>query len=118
MFLSKSMRAALVIPLVAALGVIALGACSDRKTVTTTPAPSTTSSPGPVPTSTPTTTSTSAPVIAPSTAEDVTKKGTSTGMIGGESGTVAASGKPGTGTDSGAGTGASKASGSETTDKK
>gem|GEM_PF-6083010 len=117
MYLTKPTRAALVMPLVASLGVIALGSCSDRKTVTTTPAPSTTSSPGPVPTSTPTT-STSAPVIAPGTAEDVTKKGTSTGMIGGESGTVAASGKPGTGTDSGAGTGASKASGSETTDKK
>jgi hypothetical protein len=39
-------------------------------------------------------------------------------MIGGEAGTVASSGKPGTGTDSGAGTGAAQGSGSQTTDKK
>jgi hypothetical protein len=39
-------------------------------------------------------------------------------MIGGESGTVASSGKPGTGTDSGAGTGAAQGSDNKTTDKK
>jgi hypothetical protein len=39
-------------------------------------------------------------------------------MVGGEAGTVASSGKPGTGTDSGAGTGAAQASDSKTTDKK
>ncbi len=39
-------------------------------------------------------------------------------MVGGEAGTVASSGKPGTGTDSGAGTGAAQGSDSKTTDKK
>jgi hypothetical protein len=48
----------------------------------------------------------------------VTKKGTETGMVGGESGTVAASGKPGTGTASGAGTGAAQASDDKTSNKK
>jgi hypothetical protein len=94
---------------------LSLGACSDR-----TPAPSTapatkSAPPNTVSTSTPAST---APVIPPGTGEDVTKKGTSTGMVGGESGTVASSGKPGTGTDSGAGTGAAESSDSKTTDKK
>jgi hypothetical protein len=96
---------------------LSLGACSDRKPATTT-APATKSLPGPTPpvsTSTPTPTG---PVIPPGTGEDVTKKGTSTGMVGGESGTVASSGKPGTGTDSGAGTGAAQSSDTKTADKK
>ena|ERR671912_2535468 len=90
--------------------------CSERKTVTTTVPPAT-SAPASAPPAT-TSNPSSAPVIAPGTGEDVTKKGTSTGMIGGESGTVASSGKPGTGTDSGAGTGAAQGSDSKTTDKK
>ena len=101
------------IPLGAVLAVSVCVACSDKKTVTT-------NVPAPAPASAPanTSSSSSTPVIPPGTAEDVTKKGTSTGMIGGESGTVASSGKPGTGTDSGAGTGAAQGSDSKTTDKK
>jgi hypothetical protein len=38
------------------------------------------------------------------------KGGTETGMVGGEAGTVPSSGKPGTGTSEGAGTGAAKSS--------
>ena len=90
--------------------------CSERKTETTVVPPATSAPASAPPPST--SSSSSAPVIAPGTAEDVTKKGTSTGMIGGESGTVASSGKPGTGTDSGAGTGAAQGSDSKTTDKK
>lgn len=105
------------IPACAMLGAaVFLGACTDRKTTTTTaPATSTPASTPPTSTAVPAST---APVIPSGTAEDVTKKGTSTGMIGGESGTVASSGKPGTGTDSGAGTGAAQASDSKTSDKK
>ncbi len=48
-------------------------------------------------------------------AEDVTAKGgTTTGMVGGEAGTVASSGKPESGTQSGGGTGAAQSSGSQT----
>ncbi len=96
---------------------LSLSACSDRKPDTTT-APAAKSVPAPTPpASTPAPTST-APVVPPGTGEDVSKKGTSTGMVGGESGTVASSGKPGTGTDSGAGTGAAQSSDSKTADKK
>lgn len=102
--------------LIAALS-LSLSACSDRKPDTTT-APAVKSVPAPTPpASTPAPTST-APVVPPGTGEDVSKKGTSTGMVGGESGTVASSGKPGTGTDSGAGTGAAQSSDSKTADKK
>ena len=102
--------------LIAALS-LSLSACSDRKADTTT-APAAKSVPAPTPpASTPAPTST-APVVPPGTGEDVSKKGTSTGMVGGESGTVASSGKPGTGTDSGAGTGAAQSSDSKTADKK
>lgn len=101
------------IPLCAVLAASICAGCSDKKTVTTTvPAPAPASAPAN------TSSSSSAPVITPGTAEDVTKKGTSTGMVGGESGTVASSGKPGTGTDSGAGTGAAQGSDSKTSDKK
>ena len=105
------MRTALLSLLAASATAMSLG-CTDRKVETTTvPAPAPATTPAPSPAS-------SAPVIAPGTGEDVTKKGTSTGMIGGEAGTVASSGKPGTGTDSGAGTGAAQGSGAQTTDKK
>jgi hypothetical protein len=51
----------------------------------------------------------------PGKAEDVgAKGGATTGMIGGEAGTVASSGKPASGTESGAGTGAAQSSGSQT----
>ena len=109
----RMMRSALLSLLAASAAAMSLG-CSDRKVETSTvpaPAPTAPATSAPSPSS-------SAPVIAPGTGEDVTKKGTSTGMIGGEAGTVASSGKPGTGTDSGAGTGAAKGSGGQTTDKK
>ena len=93
-----------------------LGACGDRQPAATSAPPAKSVAPTP-PASSPAPTST-APVIPPGTGEDVTKKGTSTGMVGWESGTVASSGKPGTGTDSGAGTGAAQSSDSKTADKK
>jgi hypothetical protein len=95
---------------------ISLGGCGDRQPAATS-APAAKSVPAPTTPATPAPTST-APVIPPGTGEDVAKKGTSTGMVGGESGTVASSGKPGTGTDSGAGTGAAQSSDSKTADKK
>ncbi len=99
--------------LAAMLLVIASAGCSDRRPVTPTPSVT------PVPTAPASTSSSSGPVIPPSTGTDVvTKKGTETGMVGGESGTVASSGKPGTGTESGAGTGAAIASDEKTTNKK
>mgnify|MGYP003483654157 FL=1 len=102
--------------LIAALS-LSLSACGDRKADTTT-APAAKSVPAPTPpASAPAPTST-APVVPPGTGEDASKKGTRTGMVGGESGTVASSGKPGTGTDSGAGTGAAQSSDSKTVDKK
>ena len=102
--------------LIAALS-LSLSACGDRKPDTTA-APAAKSVPAPTPpASAPAPTST-APAVPPGTGEDASKKGTSTGMVGGESGTVSSSGKPGTGTDSGAGTGAAQSSDSKTTDKK
>lgn len=114
---NQTVLRSVLIPLCAALSAAMFVACSDKKTVSTTvPAPAPTA-PASVPPAS-TSPSSSAPVIAPGTGEDVTKKGTNTGMVGGESGTVASSGKPGTGTDSGAGTGAAQGSDSKTTDKK
>jgi len=106
----------LAVPIAAVLVALSLGACSDRKPSTSTPAPTTT--PAPTPPASTSAPASTGPVVAPGTGEDATKKGTSTGMIGGEAGTVASSGKPGTGTDSGAGTGAAQSSDSKTTDKK
>jgi hypothetical protein len=106
----------LTVPIAAALVALSLGACSDRKPSPTTPAA--TAAPAPTPPASTSAPASAGPVVAPGTGEDVTKKGTSTGMIGGEAGTVASSGKPGTGTDSGAGTGAAQGSDSKTTDKK
>lgn len=104
----------LAVSIAAALVALSLAACSDRKTTTTT----TTTTPAAPPAASTSAPASTGPVIAPGTGEDVTKKGTSTGMIGGEAGTVASSGKPGTGTDSGAGTGAAQGSDTKTTDKK
>jgi len=106
----------LTVSVAAALVALLVGACSDRKTITTTPA--TTTTPASTPSASTSVPASTGPVIAPGTGEDVTKKGTSTGMVGGEAGTVASSGKPGTGTESGAGTGAAESSGSKTTNKK
>lgn len=105
----------------AVLASFVLAACGDRQTPApvVTPAPATTTpSTAPPPASPPPATS-SAPVIPPGTGTDVeSKKGTETGMIGGESGTVASTGKPGTGTEAGAGTGAAKSSDETTENKK
>lgn len=107
---SKTPMAALV--MLSAL--IAAAGCSDRKpaqpvtpAATSTTAPANTAAPA-----------SNAPAVTPGTASDVTKKGTETGMVGGEAGTVASSGKPGSGTESGAGTGAAQASDSKTSNKK
>ena len=106
------------VSIAAALMALALSGCSDKKTTTTTTTTAPAATPAAPPAASTSVPASSGPVIAPGTGEDVTKKGTSTGMIGGEAGTVASSGKPGTGTDSGAGTGAAQASDSKTTDKK
>jgi hypothetical protein len=102
-----------VVPVLSLLlaSMLSLSGCSERK-----PAPVTAPAPAPAP-SAPAPTS-SAPPVTPGTASDVNKKGTETGMVGGESGTVAASGKPGTGTSEGAGTGAAVSSDTKTEDKK
>lgn len=116
MYLNRTvLRAAL--PLTLALtATVVISSCSERKpspSVTpaaTVPANTAPTSAGPT---------SSAPVIAPGAAIDVeSKKGTVTGMVGGEAGTVASSGKPGTGTASGAGTGAAKSSEEKTENKK
>lgn len=101
-----------VVPLFLLLAsMLSLSSCSDRKPApVTAPAPAAAPS-APAPTS-------SAPPVAPGTASDVGKKGTETGMVGGEAGTVASSGKPGTGTSAGAGTGASESSDTKTENKK
>lgn len=122
MFMKRPRRRITLLPRAAAtLLFVAMQGCGDRAPAPQPPVPKTTAAPvapstGTAPSSS--ATSTSSPVIAPGTAEDVNKKGTATGMIGGESGDVAASGKPGSGTDSGAGTGAAQASGAKTTNKK
>lgn len=112
MTLIEAIRLAAV-PLIAGLFACLVVGCSDR---TSAPAAKSTPSSSPAPSATPS--PSGAPVVPPSTAADVTKKGTSTGMIGGESGTVSSSGKPGTGTTEGSGTGAAQSSGSQTVDKK
>lgn len=74
--------------------------------------------PPPASTPTPPANPTSDPAPVPGKGAEVTEKGTQTGMVGGESGTVASSGKPGSGTDSGAGTGPAESSGSKVENKK
>ena len=97
---------------IALVAVFAFSSCGDRKPpppVTPAAAPANVA---PAPTS-------SAPVIPPGSGTDVeSKKGTVTGMVGGEAGTVASDGKPGTGTASGAGTGAAQSSGEKIENKK
>ena len=115
MCLNRTMMHAVVPVSIALLAAVAISSCSDRKTVAP-PAPSAPMAP---PANTAPTPTSSAPVMAPGTATDAeSKKGTVTGMVGGESGTVASSGKPGTGTASGAGTGAAKSSDEKTENKK
>lgn len=109
MQLKKEVVRTLLMMSIAASATLSVVGCSERKP---TPPPA----PAPAPsTAAP---SSSAPPVTPGSAADVTKKGTETGMIGGESGTVASSGKPGTGTESGAGTGAAQSSDSKTENKK
>lgn len=104
---------------------LVLGACSDSPRPygdrTTAPAPPASErSPG-GPTMTPPANTAApapnaaAPVVPPTSAEDVdAKKGSETGMAGGASGTTASGGKPGSGTEAGAGTGPAQSSGART----
>lgn len=120
-------------PLIAAAAVLAVAAvagCGQRDAGNTpdgvkAPPPATTTSTAPAPA--PATTVPPAADVKPSTdpasvpgkATEVTQdKGTQTGMPGGEAGTVASSGKPGSGTSSGAGTGPAVSSGEKTENKK
>jgi hypothetical protein len=109
MQLKKEVVRTLPVMSIAALAMLSVVGCSERKPT-----------PPPAPASAPSTASpsSSSPPVAPGSVSDVTKKGTETGMVGGESGTVASSGKPGTGTSSGAGTGAAESSDSKTENKK
>lgn len=101
---------------VAAVAVVMLAACQDRKTPVPPPSPASTgeySSP-----SGDSRTPSGAPVAVPGTGTDATAKGPETGMVGGASGTVASGGKPGSGSTSGAGTGAATSSDSKVDTKK
>lgn len=96
------------------LALLALTACDRRdppvETVTRTP-PANTAAPT-AQTPTPPAADMTDPAKGPG--QEVTEKGgTETGMVGGASGTVASGGKPGTGTDAGAGTGAAQSSDSK-----
>jgi len=97
------------------LTLLAVAGCQERAR-TVEPVPTTPTAPPatPVPT-----TSSSDPVQVPGKGTEVTEqKGTETGMVGGASGTVASGGKPGSGTVSGAGTGAAQESGERIENKK
>lgn len=93
---------------------LTLAGCGDRKSTApvSAPAPS-----APANTAAPAPTTT-APTVPAGSGSEVTKKGTETGMIGGEAGTAASDGKPGSGTNSNAGTGAAQSSDGKTSDKK
>lgn len=120
-------------PLIYAAAIVALTAaagCGQRNEGNTpdgvkAPTPSTTTSTAPAPApATPVPPAadvapTANPAPVPGKATDPSQdKGTYTGMPGGEAGTVASSGKPGTGTQSGAGTGPAVGSGDTTQNKK
>ena len=97
-----------------ALALFALTACDRRdppvEPVTSSPPPNTAAPT----TQTPTPPAADMTDPAKGPAEAVTEKGGSeTGMVGGASGTVASGGKPGTGTDAGAGTGPTQSSDSK-----
>lgn len=99
---------------IALVAAFALSSCSERKL-----APPAAPAPAATPANVVPTPTSSAPVMPPGSGTDVeSKKGTATGIVGGEAGTVASSGKPGTGTASGAGTGAAQSSGEKTENKK
>lgn len=114
----------------AVLSVAAIAGCGQRSEGNTAdgvkaPAPSTTTSTAPAPApATPVPPAaevkpTTDPAPVPGKGTDPSQdKGTYTGMPGGEAGTVASSGKPGTGTQAGAGTGPAVGSGSTTQNKK
>lgn len=112
-------------PLIFAAALLSLAAigCQDRG-VTAPPAGTTTST---APAPAPATPMPPAADVKPSTdpapvtgaGTEVTQdKGTQTGMPGGEAGTVPSSGKPGSGTSAGAGTGPAVSSGEQTQNKK
>jgi len=114
-------------PLIFAAAILSLAAagCQDRGRGVTAPPPSagTSTAPAPAPaTPMPPTADvkpSTDPVAVPGKGTDVEQdKGTQTGMPGGEAGTVPSSGKPGSGTSSGAGTGAAVSSGERIQNKK
>jgi hypothetical protein len=94
----------------------ALAACQERKPAEAQ-TPSASSGEYPTPSSA-APTSSSDPVAVPGKGTDVTSKDTTSGMVGGASGTVASGGKPGSGSTSGAGTGAAVSSDSKVDTKK
>ena len=99
-----------------AVAFFALAACQDRKPSQAPPPPA---SSGEYPTpSSVSPTSSSDPVAVPGTGTDATAKDTTSGMVGGASGTVASGGKPGSGSTSGAGTGAAESSDAKPASKK
>lgn len=102
----------------AAVAVFALAACQERKP-TETRIPAATSGEYPTPAGAGTAPSASSdPVAVPGKGTDATAKDTQSGMVGGASGTVASGGKPGSGSTSGAGTGAAESSDGKVETKK
>jgi len=97
------------------VAVTALAACQERKPPEAqTPAASS----GEYPTPSGAPASSSDPVAVPGKGVDAAAKDTQSGMIGGASGTVASGGKPGSGSTSGAGTGAAESSDAKVDTKK
>jgi hypothetical protein len=104
----------LAVATIAAVAVLA--ACQDRKpTGAQTPSASGGEYPTPSDASSP---PSGDPIAVPGKGADVTAKDTQSGMVGGASGTVASGGKPGSGSTSGAGTGAAVSSDSKVDTKK
>jgi len=98
------------------VAVTALAACQERKPPEAqTPAASSGEYPTP---SGAAPASSSDPVAVPGKGADAAAKDTQSGMIGGASGTVASGGKPGSGSTSGAGTGAAESSDAKVDTKK
>lgn len=106
----------------AMLSLVAAG-CQEHGVTAPPPGTSTSTAPAPAPAMpmppasdvNPTTN----PMPVPGKGTDVVQdKGTATGMPGGEAGTVASSGKPGSGTDAGAGTGPAVSSAGRIENKK
>lgn len=125
MRLERTMDRVVLATLFSLSAALVVGGCQDRDQTgaqRTPPAASDAvkTSPATTPPATPApTTSSSDPVVVPGKGTDVVEqKGTETGMVGGASGPVASGGKPGSGTESGAGTGPAQSSGDKVENKK